>query len=224
MALRMVHTLNVKITRCYKSHAVLYVHIRNYHTEPRFVCDICAKPFRIMSEFKKHKLSHEDPDKLKMQCPHCMKWYKTREYWRAHIRLTHRSKQNQMIKCEKCEKTFSRKDKMRAHMKHVHDEPTKKCEYCEKCFVKDISLREHVASQHTGEVLYTCTYCPKTFNSNANMFSHRRKMHPVEWLAAKERSKRPGNGLIWWRTLPQSRRTEPACKMTIEMGHIGKAS
>lgn len=181
----------IKCEECgkiYKSHAVLYVHIRNNHTEPRFVCDICAKPFRIMSEFKKHKLSHEDPDKLKMQCPHCMKWYKTREYWRAHIRLTHRSKQNQMIKCEMCDKTFSRKDKMRAHMKHVHEEPTKKCEYCEKCFTKDISLREHVASQHTGEVLYTCSFCPKTFNSNANMFSHRRKMHPVEWLAAKERS------------------------------------
>lgn len=182
----------IKCEECgkiYKSHAVLYVHIRNNHTEPRFVCDICAKPFRIQSEFKKHKLSHEDPDKLKMQCPHCMKWYKTREYWRAHIRLTHRSKLNPTtFNCPECDRTFSRKDKLRAHVKNVHEAPTKKCEYCGKCFTKDISLREHVASQHTGEVLYTCSYCPKTFNSNANMFSHRRKMHPVEWLEAKERS------------------------------------
>lgn len=34
---------------------------------------------------------------------------------------------------------------------------------------------------HTGEVLYTCPHCPKTFNSNANMHSHRKKVHRKEW-------------------------------------------
>lgn len=34
---------------------------------------------------------------------------------------------------------------------------------------------------HTGEVLYSCPHCPKTFNSNANMHSHRKKMHPKEF-------------------------------------------
>jgi hypothetical protein len=34
-------------------------------------------------------------------------------------------------------------------------------------------------------VLYTCDFCPKTFISNANFASHRKKMHPKEWMEKK---------------------------------------
>lgn len=44
---------------------------------------------------------------------------------------------------------------------------------------------------HTGEDLYTCPYCPKTFKSNANMHSHRKKGHPVEFKADRERRLNP---------------------------------
>ncbi|XP_062700872.1 transcription factor grauzone-like [Aedes albopictus] len=167
--------------KLYKSHHILYMHIRNKHKEPRFVCDICAKPFFLKSEFTKHKLEHENPEQLKMQCQHCLKWFKNRQYWRQHIRLHVVGE----VKCEICGRITPNRVAYRSHKKNAHGDRTHKCDWCGKSFNKALTLREHVASKHTGATLYSCRFCPKTFNSNANMHSHQKKMHPVEWLAAK---------------------------------------
>ncbi|XP_058444475.1 zinc finger protein 675-like [Malaya genurostris] len=168
--------------KMFKSHHILYMHVRKKHREPQFVCDICAKAFHLQSEFKRHKIQHEDPDQLKMQCQHCLRWFKNREYWRAHVRLHVVGE----VECELCGRISPNRRAHRAHVKNAHGARNKKCTWCGKCFNKDINLREHIASRHTGDMLYTCSFCPKTFNSNANMHSHRKKMHPVEWLAMRE--------------------------------------
>lgn len=49
---------------------------------------------------------------------------------------------------------------------------------------------------HTGEDLYTCQYCPKTFKSNANMYSHKKKVHTVEWTLDREKALNSSNTII----------------------------
>ncbi|XP_055586462.1 transcription factor grauzone-like [Uranotaenia lowii] len=175
----------IKCDECgkrYTSHHVLYMHIRNKHRAPRFVCDICAKAFHLKSEFNKHKMQHENPDQLKMQCQHCLKWFKNRDYWRAHVRLHVVGE----IKCELCDRVCPNRVAYRSHWKHVHGNKSFKCDWCDKTFKKALNLKEHIASRHTGDSLYTCSFCPKTFNSNANMHSHQKKMHPIEWQAMRD--------------------------------------
>lgn len=185
--------------KLYKSRHILYMHVRNKHAEPRFVCDICAKAFVMRSEFIKHKQEHENPDQLKMQCQHCLKWFKNRQYWRQHIRLHVVGE----VKCEICGRMTPNRVAYRSHKKNAHGDRNHKCEWCGKSFTKALTLREHVASRHTGATLYSCSFCPKTFNSNANMHSHQKKMHPVEWLAAKTsketskaKAREPGSGEV----------------------------
>lgn len=38
---------------------------------------------------------------------------------------------------------------------------------------------------HNGQPLYSCCFCPQTFKSHANMYTHKRRIHPNEWVSKK---------------------------------------
>lgn len=159
----------------------------------KYVCDICARGFRQKSDLITHQLSHsaEGLEKLKIQCEHCLKWMKNKKSIWTHRRICQSSGP---VACDICGKMAPNPEQLKSHKKFMHqDQRVHQCSYCEKAFKRPIDLKEH-ETIHTGEVLYTCNFCPKTFNSNSNLYSHRRKMHPIEyadWKMALQLKKQP---------------------------------
>uniref|UniRef100_A0A1Q3F7E9 C2H2-type domain-containing protein n=1 Tax=Culex tarsalis TaxID=7177 RepID=A0A1Q3F7E9_CULTA len=159
----------------------------------KYVCDICARGFRQKSDLVTHQLTHsaEGLEQLKIQCEHCLKWMKNKKSIWTHRRICQSSGP---VACDICGKMAPNPEQLKSHKKFMHqDQRVHQCQYCEKAFKRPIDLKEH-ETIHTGEVLYTCNFCPKTFNSNSNLYSHRRKMHPIEyaeWKLALQLKKQP---------------------------------
>ncbi|XP_055614071.1 transcription factor grauzone-like [Uranotaenia lowii] len=159
----------------------------------KYVCDICARGFRQRSDLVTHQLSHtaEGLEQLKIQCEHCHKWMKNKKSIWTHRKIC---QSVGPVTCDICGKTAPNPEQLKNHKKFMHqDQRIYKCGYCDKAFKRPIDLKEH-ETIHTGEVLYTCNFCPKTFNSNSNLYSHRRKQHPLEyaeWKTALQLKKQP---------------------------------
>ncbi|XP_055523278.1 transcription factor grauzone-like [Wyeomyia smithii] len=169
--------------KVFPTEALLKTHVKIRHTRPTdFICDVCAKGFYSKTEFLRHKQSHElSPAELRVQCDICQQWLKNQISWRKHY-IRH---QQGPATCDLCGHVSPNKAALSGHKRHRHrDAGQHICQECGKEFRKALTLREHMAS-HTGEALYSCSFCERTFNSNANMFTHRKKMHPREWLALK---------------------------------------
>ncbi|XP_061401292.1 transcription factor grauzone [Musca vetustissima] len=143
------------------------------------MCDICAKVIRGPAAFKRHQMEHQGVTFPKVQCDMCGSWHKDKYALNKHKKRHLEAKQSHV--CDICRKVSPSRTAMLSHKRYVHgSDKVYKCSICSKTFKKPLSLKEHM-TVHTGEVLYRCPHCPKTFNSNANMHSHRKKIHPREF-------------------------------------------
>uniref|UniRef100_A0A1I8NPL9 Transcription factor grauzone n=1 Tax=Stomoxys calcitrans TaxID=35570 RepID=A0A1I8NPL9_STOCA len=174
--------------RRYKTLAELEEHNKEPCVGGR-MCDVCAKVIFGPSAFKRHQMEHQD-GQAREQCDLCGSWHKDKYALRKHKRRHMQPKTPHV--CDICNKVSPSRDAMESHKKYAHrSDRTFECEFCKKSFKRPRSLREHM-STHTGAYLYTCPHCPKTFNSNANMHSHRKNVHPVEFEEARKKRQRVG--------------------------------
>ncbi|XP_053687995.1 transcription factor grauzone-like [Sabethes cyaneus] len=171
--------------------SLLNVHMRLRHQPAKMlICDVCAKSFKVSSQFEKHRKEHDITfQQVRMQCKICLKWMKNASSLRKHV-LRHDG-EGSTHECEICGKKAPNVLALQSHISFVHKkEKLFQCSLCTKAFKRQFSLIEHMAT-HTGEVLYQCPFCAKTFNSSANMHAHKKKAHPHEWEELKRKSQLP---------------------------------
>lgn len=166
--------------RGFASANMLSTHMKTMHSSyGATMCDVCAKVIRGRTAFARHQLEHSGIVLPKVQCEKCGSWHKDKYSLQKHKRR--HNDDGTLHVCSICGKVAPNRSALLSHQRYVHkSERVFECSVCKKAFKKAISLKEHM-TMHTGEVLYSCPHCPKTFNSNANMHSHRKKMHPKEF-------------------------------------------
>lgn len=180
----------------YKSKSLLAQHMRKIHLKLYVcICDICARTFNSKNDFLYHYAStHQQTTMPKVQCNICHSYLLNEKCLKSHIARIHKHGGPHI--CKICGKVSPSSQALRSHQIYVHERERKfKCPHCEKAFKREVGLKEHLTT-HVGGALYTCQFCDKTFNSGANMYSHRKRAHPVEHerlMQDKLNEKKPDN-------------------------------
>lgn len=111
-----------------------------FQEEKRFVCPLCAKSFKCLSQLEIHKRSHtgEKP----YRCTLCGKRYAQKGHLYTHQR-THTGEKP--YRCMHCAKAFIQKCSLDMHQRTHTGEKPFICGKCGKGFTKKFNLNKHLA-------------------------------------------------------------------------------
>ena len=157
-------------------------HIEVMHGETSTIlesCTECGKKLKARSMGSHIKKVHTN--KFLFPCPHCTKYFPTKQDLQRHISRVHEAAQ--VVNCPWCGRVT--KDLER----HLHNnqcnvpehEKTKlpriSCHSCSKTFVKNVSLKRHIEIVHEKKKTFRCSYCAYKSSTGFNLRIHVKRVH-----------------------------------------------
>lgn len=119
----------------FKSKLEMETHVKTHEYAAPYTCNQCTRIFNHKGNYKRHLISHLDPQGRhlpKYPCTYCEKRFSNNRTLETHIRVHTGEKPFQ---CDICHKTFSQRGNLLNHLR-IHSNPRSyTCEVCGKRFV-----------------------------------------------------------------------------------------
>lgn len=159
----------------------LEVHKQIHGERKKYVCSVCYKGFRQLSQFRNHAVTHMDKSKetvpswfARKQCDLCQKSFADSKCLKKHVQAVH-SRLKPYI-CQVCNHQCARKSMLEMHMRQHTGEKPFKCPECDYQTGDHNSLRRH-KMRHSGDKPYKCQLCPYASIQSATFKRHMKNKH-----------------------------------------------
>ncbi|RZC42243.1 zf-AD domain containing protein [Asbolus verrucosus] len=164
--------------RRYRSEETYRAH-QNFCHQTTYICDVCQKTFKRMSNLKTHEKIHKEGYKPpSFNCDKCDKTFSGKKDLKLHVESIHEGKPPQFI-CEICGKIVKSRTSLKDHLKIHSGDKSVICTYCGKSFTSQRYLKVHLRV-HTKEKPHACKFCDKKYSQATPLTLHVRAVHTGE--------------------------------------------
>ena len=169
-------------------------HIKYFHDEPAYQCDICKKKFRQEKMYHKHIATDIHDENGDWHCEICDFITNSRSKLNVHRKYVHENRR--MFKCEKCPAAYPDTSKLEMHVQNIHEGVRFKCDLCDESFTLKKNVGRHKKRKHTKKrILFKCEHCCNEFVSNYVL-----KQHSKTCQSKLQRKEKLENDKLIWHT------------------------
>lgn len=149
---------------CKKSVKDLGDHIKNVHSERKFICGFegCKKKFAKKNGLNRHLMTHNDGFK-QYECPECLRVFVEKIQLERHFKIHLKPKKITSFQCEECLRYFNRAAELKRHVKTIHQEKLHECALCpsSRRFGNKFEVLRHFKTVHLGQKIIRKKQSPK---------------------------------------------------------------
>lgn len=165
----------------YSTFTKLLKHFQHEHPEAKFYAECCGEKFEQRREMADHMQRHLNPDAFK--CEQCSRTYSTSRHLYRHVYYSHTKKsagggagggdREKSNTAGDREKTTTTTGGGEQRVKSA----LFKCSECDKTFMRQASLKQHMATHAEDNKKNLCIFCNETFPDTTVLFTHVKSVH-----------------------------------------------
>ncbi|CAL4160466.1 unnamed protein product [Meganyctiphanes norvegica] len=159
----------------FKIRDALKQHVKEYHSDDKpYQCTTCEYSTAIKSKFNKHMLKHSSEKPF--VCDICGKQFSDSRSFKQHI-MVHTGEKPHI--CELCGKQFRAKKTLRVHMMYHNKTKEHFCPECGYGAPTRDKIKSHFVSVHTTETPYECDMCGNRYKTKGNLTKHKKGIRGI---------------------------------------------